>query len=423
MIHKLKESKDEDEIKVILNCLKWKYLARDHQHLHHLEIFKILHEGDGAKDNKLKKSWGRPLKQEVVASEKDKKLTKEVVDLFEQVFLLTVGRIIKPDTGTHMKLKQRGTSVPTLEKAVSVIDENVSELLIEQAFRVMFQEFERYIKIMKRFKGVDWTIYVKMRNKDRKNNADGLGYDNEDLLDETEEPAPEEPVEEESKVEEAKAVEEQKEEESKKEEEAGEKPAAAEEGETVVTSSTTAAATGEEAKKPEGEEEEKKEEAEDDLEEKEKQEAIKKQEERAEKEMKSIYKLYSESFLRRILRLVEIFTSIATTSPYPLSMVQRVANPFQLETLLNLLILSSPRIKIVVLKIIQNLIKIAIPFEVFEETIKIITKDTKSQAYEILNKVIPSVQFEESQFLKFLYNYLLSIRHKMWTKSGIECKL
>jgi len=94
--------------------------------------------------------------------------------------------------------------------------------------------------------------------------------------------------------------------------------------------------------------------------------------------MKSIYKLYSESFLRRLLRLVEMFTSIATVSPYPLSMVQKVANPYQLETLLNVLILSSPRIKIIVLKIIQNLIKIASPFEVFEETITIISKDPKS---------------------------------------------
>lgn len=30
MVLKLKESKEEDEIKVIINCLKWKYLARDH---------------------------------------------------------------------------------------------------------------------------------------------------------------------------------------------------------------------------------------------------------------------------------------------------------------------------------------------------------------------------------------------------------
>jgi hypothetical protein len=141
------------------------------------------------------------------------------------------------------------------------------------------------------------------------------------------------------------------------------------------------------SEKPDGDN--KKENKEDDIEEKEKQEAIKKQEERAEKEMKSIYKLYSESFLRRLLRLVEMFTSIATVSPYPLSMVQKVANPYQLETLLNVLILSSPRIKIIVLKIIQNLIKIAIPFEVFEETITYISKDPKSQAYEILNKVVP----------------------------------
>lgn len=270
---------------------------------------------------------------------------------------------------------------------------------------------------MKRFKGVDWTIYVKMRNKDRKNNADGQDYDNESLLDESEEP----PVVEASQEEAAAPVEEKPvaEEPVEESKEGEEKPK--EEEKEASAEKPAEAVAGEEAKK-EGEEEDKKEEADEDLEEKEKQEAIKKQEERAEKEMKSIFKLYSESFLRRILRLVEIFTSIATTSPYPLSMVQRVANPFQLETLLNLLILSSPRIKIVVLKIIQNLIKIAIPFEVFEETIKIITKDTKSQAYEILNKVIPSVQFEESQFLKFLYNYLLSIRHKMWTKSGIECK-
>ena len=83
MITKLKESKEEEEIKIILNSLKWKFLARDHQSLHCLEIFKVLHEGDGSASHKLKKSWGRPLKQEVVTSEKEKKLTKEVVDLFE----------------------------------------------------------------------------------------------------------------------------------------------------------------------------------------------------------------------------------------------------------------------------------------------------------------------------------------------------
>ena len=236
----------------------------------------------------------------------------------------------------------------------------------------MFKEFERYIKIMKSYKGVDWTVYVKMRNKERKNNESKKEYDDEKLFDEEEEDIPAEEKKEEAGpstgTEEVKA---EGEEENKA-------------GDGVMQETTDQMEASE---KPDGDN--KKENKEDDIEEKEKQEAIKKQEERAEKEMKSIYKLYSESFLRRLLRLVEMFTSIATVSPYPLSMVQKVANPYQLETLLNVLILSSPRIKIIVLKIIQNLIKIAIPFEVFEETITYISKDPKSQAYEILNKVVP----------------------------------
>ena len=236
----------------------------------------------------------------------------------------------------------------------------------------MFKEFERYIKIMKSYKGVDWTVYVKMRNKERKNNESKKEYDDEKLFDEEEEDIPAEEKKEEAGpstgTEEVKA---EGEEENKA-------------GDGVMQETTDQMEASE---KLDGDN--KKENKEDDIEEKEKQEAIKKQEERAEKEMKSIYKLYSESFLRRLLRLVEMFTSIATVSPYPLSMVQKVANPYQLETLLNVLILSSPRIKIIVLKIIQNLIKIAIPFEVFEETITYISKDPKSQAYEILNKVVP----------------------------------
>ena len=63
--------------------MKWKYLARDHVSLKNLDIFKTLHEGNGKKDSKLKRAWGRPLKQEVIASDSEKKLPKEVIDLFE----------------------------------------------------------------------------------------------------------------------------------------------------------------------------------------------------------------------------------------------------------------------------------------------------------------------------------------------------
>jgi hypothetical protein len=39
---------------------------------------------------------------------------------------------------------------------------------------------------------------------------------------------------------------------------------------------------------------------------------MKLKEERANREMKQILKLYSESFLKRLLRLIEVFTSIAS---------------------------------------------------------------------------------------------------------------
>jgi hypothetical protein len=57
---------------------------------------------------------------------------------------------------------------------------------------------------------------------------------------------------------------------------------------------------------------------------------------------------------------------------------------------------------------------------VFEETISVISKDTQSQAYQILHSVNPQADFKSSKFLKFLYCYLLSIRSKMWHKSGVE---
>lgn len=117
---------------------------------------------------------------------------------------------------------------------------------------------------------------------------------------------------------------------------------------------------------------------------------------------------------------MEIFTSIATTSSHPLSMVQRVANPYHLSSLLNLLIISSPAVKIVVLKIIQHIVMISIPFEVFEEAVRVLTRDEGSLAYRILHKEQSQPRFESSMFIKFLFNYLLSTRSTMWKTNEVQ---
>jgi hypothetical protein len=104
------------------------------------------------------------------------------------------------------------------------------------------------------------------------------------------------------------------------------------------------------------------------------------------REFKKLSQFYSESFLKRLLRLIEIFTSIATCSSRPLSMIQRVINPYYLSSLLHLLLVSSPQLKITVLKILQHIVQIQIPFDVFEEAVRVLTSDNKRWAHKLVHE-------------------------------------
>jgi hypothetical protein len=75
-----------------------------------------------------------------------------------------------------------------------------------------------------------------------------------------------------------------------------------------------------------------------------------------------------------------------------------------------------------VLKVLQNIVLIAVPFEVFEEAVRVLTRDPNSLAHHILHGLKPNAKFEGSMFIKFLFNYLLSLRAKMWspTDAGSE---
>jgi len=72
---------------------------------------------------------------------------------------------------------------------------------------------------------------------------------------------------------------------------------------------------------------------------------------------------------------------------------------------LNLLLLSNPKIKLIVLKIIQNLIKIGLPFEHFEEAISQIDKNSESN---LLSEIIRNgeIDVKGSRFISFIFNYL-----------------
>lgn len=212
----------------MLNALKWTYTARDHKELVQLGLFSTLHKGSNDKDNLLKKTWGRKLH---ISSEyiDDQELNHDVIDTFEQLFLTVTGRVVQKDGEDKIVQREGKSSMPQLQKAKSLIDTDVSEVLLGQAFEIIFKEFERYISIMLGFDGIDWSTYVRKRNQDRYENGDEISeLKNEDniLLDEIEEEKEEEPEE--------KKSEEKPKEEEKPAEEQEEKPS-----ETAATETTT----------------------------------------------------------------------------------------------------------------------------------------------------------------------------------------
>ena len=86
-----------------------------------------------------------------------------------------------------------------------------------------------------------------------------------------------------------------------------------------------------------------------------------------------------------------------------------------------------------VLKIIQQLIRVkSIPFKIFDDAVEIITTQSKNQSSSNQNQGMTEAQiiyhkieskigkFDKSPFIKFLYQYLTSIRSKMWSKSCLE---
>jgi hypothetical protein len=73
-----------------------------------------------------------------------------------------------------------------------------------------------------------------------------------------------------------------------------------------------------------------------------------------------------------------------------------------------------------VLKIIQHMITVKIPADIFEEAVQLLMRDSNSLISRILNKVQPKVKFEKSNFLRFLYNYLFTMRSKMWSTNDAE---
>lgn len=103
LVRQLKASSDESEIKVLVNALRWNFVGKDHLPLKHLEVFRVLYEGNSL----LKESWGKSIQQSVPDSEAGKALTLSVFEVFEEFYLTVIGRIVRPEDHTS-KISVKG---------------------------------------------------------------------------------------------------------------------------------------------------------------------------------------------------------------------------------------------------------------------------------------------------------------------------
>lgn len=106
--------------------------------------------------------------------------------------------------------------------------------------------------------------------------------------------------------------------------------------------------------------------------------------------------------MQSLMSMIVIFVNIATASPYPLQLMQNVANPAHIQTLMKMLVESTPLMKIQILHVIKNLLLINIPAEVFSTGLHGIKSDFPTQ-----------IQFK-NPLAQILYQHAVRIRASKW---------
>ena len=60
-------------------------------------------------------------------------------------------------------MKISGNAISNLARAKSLVNQKTVSPLIENVFRIIFIEINRYLDILSKVKGIDWSIYLKNR--------------------------------------------------------------------------------------------------------------------------------------------------------------------------------------------------------------------------------------------------------------------
>eukprot|EP01017_Pseudomicrothorax_dubius_P029136 TRINITY_DN350_c0_g2_i5.p1 TRINITY_DN350_c0_g2~~TRINITY_DN350_c0_g2_i5.p1 ORF type:complete len:1561 (+),score=580.71 TRINITY_DN350_c0_g2_i5:124-4806(+) len=166
IVRSMAPSNEADEIKSMLEGLKWRYHGDDLTFLAEIDLFNILKGSET--QTVLRNAWGKafapgtPLKH-------DLKLVRKLLELFEIVTVLCVSKIHGSSGASHAPhppVEIKKDKLPVLERNVSAVDESSAEVLVRQAFSVIFSELDQADQNYRSANGIDWGAYLRAKRRE-----------------------------------------------------------------------------------------------------------------------------------------------------------------------------------------------------------------------------------------------------------------
>ena len=313
IVKQIKTTTDIETIEFLLNCTKWRIGATDHQYILKSGIIQTLKDGNGLKDrekNPIKYSWGHLINYSTDSDYET--LSHMILETLEFIMMACFSRILGEDDEKDVDLKKAGSSINKIQQAHSVVNTNITEVLLASSFEIIFEQLNRYTKLISNMDPIDYKLFVEKRNEMRANNEEVQKDENT-------------PIEDEKTEEDLKA------EEETEEKERAEREKAEEENEEDYDKVK---------------------------------EILKV---RKNKEIKKLNSLYDDKVVLKLLRLLEVFTAIALKNKQIHQFVMQVTRPMQILELTKLLLNCRPRQGMITTKIFSNLIKIGISSKTLDD--------------------------------------------------------
>ena len=123
---------------------------------------------------------------------------------------------------------------------------------------------------------------------------------------------------------------------------------------------------------------------------------------------------YGHKVIVKLLRLLEVFTSIAIRNQRIHDFVTKITQSAQIIALARLLVSCKSRHGLIILKIFENLISIKFDRDILYKSF---AKYKKSEVGKLVFDIETKTKFKDCPFLQFLYNLWFEIRSKQWRES------